>query len=114
MYIINRARPPSHIRILRCFHTHSPVLKQFQSESRLSAPSATSRQDSEDNESERDEIPEPVLSSDPRPVGKVFAPWSSNISELHTMMREHMDVPPLGGLVPPGYQQVSHNRLEPE
>jgi hydroxyacyl-ACP dehydratase HTD2-like protein with hotdog domain len=30
------------------------------------------------------------------------------------MMREHMDVPPLGGLVPPGYQQVSHNRLEPE
>ncbi|KEF55379.1 uncharacterized protein A1O9_08129 [Exophiala aquamarina CBS 119918] len=30
------------------------------------------------------------------------------------MMREHMDVPPLRGMVPPGYHQVSHKRLEPE
>lgn len=109
MYLVNRARPQSHRRISRCFHTLSPVFKQLQSESGgLDSPST------QHNGTEVDEIPEPVLSPDPRPVGKVFAPWSSNISELHTIMREHLKVPPLGGLVPPGYHQVSHVRLEPE
>lgn len=30
------------------------------------------------------------------------------------MMQEHMKVPPLEGVVPPGYQQVSHKELCPE
>jgi len=111
MYMLGRARPRPNF--LRCLHAVSPVSRTLVSESgnlnvhRTAAPNLDPR-------TAYDKMPEPIQSPEKRDLGRVYAPWSSNITELHTMLREHMDVPSLGGMVAPGYHQVSHKRLEPE
>lgn len=115
MSIHGTARPHSKIRSLKCFRKISPVSRTVLFTSRgLHVTGREGHSSIHDTETVNDEIPEPVQAPDQRPLGRVVAPWSPNITELHTMMREHMDVPPLGGMVPPGYHQVSHKRLEPE